>query len=234
LKKTREALREVKRPDNGPVSAEKIREVKRPKKGPAFADARRSTAAAKVEEMGSRTAAAASTASTAAARKVSARAVRATQTPKVAPNLRSLQTIYPQGVNSVSSSSEWEEIELAVDSGATETVVGEDMLTSVETVEGEAFKRGVEYEVASGTTIPNLGEKCFVAIAEEGQRRKMRAQVCAVNKALLSVSRMVQAGNRVVFEQNGSYVEDLQSGEKMYMYEKGGMYMLKMWVEKSF
>ena len=148
--------------------------------------------------------------------------------------LQSLQTIYPEGVNSVAESGDWEEIELAVDSGATETVVGEEMLHSIRTTEGEAFKRGVEYEVANGVTIPNLGEKCFVAVAEEGQRRKMRAQVCAVNKALLSVSRMVQAGNRVVFEHNGSYVEDLHSGEKMYMYEKGGMYGLKMLVEKGF
>jgi hypothetical protein len=149
-------------------------------------------------------------------------------------SLQSLRAVYPEGVNSVSQSVDWEEIELAVDSGATETVVGEDMLLSVQTTEGEAFKRGVEYEVASGTTIPNLGEKCFVAVAEEGQRKKMRAQVCAVNKALLSVSRMVQAGNRVVFEQSGSYVEDLHSGEKMYIVEKGGMYMLNMWVEKDF
>ncbi len=148
--------------------------------------------------------------------------------------MQSLRAIYPEGVNSVTQSGDWEEIELAVDSGAAETVVGEDMLRSVQTTEGEAFKRGVEYEVASGTTIPNLGEKFFVAVAEEGQSRKMPAQVCAVNKALLSVSRMVQAGNRVVFEQTGSYVEDLQSGEKMYMYEKGGMYMLKMWGEKDF
>ena len=62
----------------------------------------------------------------------------------------------------------------------------------------------------------------------------MRAQVCDVNKERLSVSRMVQAGNRVVFEQNGSYVEDVQSGERMHMVEKGGMYMLKVWVEKGF
>ena len=47
---------------------------------------------------------------------------------------------------------------MAVDSGATETVVGEDMLQSVETKEGEASKKGVQYEVASGTLIPNLGE----------------------------------------------------------------------------
>ena len=45
---------------------------------------------------------------------------------------------------------EWEEIELAVDSGAIETVVSEDMLTSIETTEGNAYKRGVQYEVASG------------------------------------------------------------------------------------
>ena len=148
--------------------------------------------------------------------------------------LQSLQAVYPQGVNSVAENGEWEEIELAVDSGATETVVGEEMLHSIKTTEGESFKRGVEYEVANGVTIPNLGEKCFVAVAEEGQRRRMRAQVCAVNKALLSVSRMVHAGNRVVFEQSGSYVEDLQSGERMQMVERGGMSMLKVWVEKGF
>ena len=62
----------------------------------------------------------------------------------------------------------------------------------------------------------------------------MRAPLCAVNKALLSVSRMVQAGNRVVFEEQGSYLEDLHSGEKMYMYEKGGLYKLRIWVEKGF
>ena len=148
--------------------------------------------------------------------------------------LQSLQAVYPQGVNSVAENGGWEEIELAVDSGATETVVGEDMLHSIKTTEGESFKRAVEYEVANGVTIPNLGEKCFVAVAEEGQRRKMRAQVCSVNKALLGVSRMVQAGNRVVFEQSGSYVEDLHSGERMHMEEKGGMYMLKVWVERGF
>ena len=74
--------------------------------------------------------------------------------------------------------------------------------------------------MASGTTIPNLWEKCFVAVADEGQRRKMRTQVRAVNKVSLLVSRMVQVGNRVIFEQGGTYVEGLHSGEKMYMYEK--------------
>ena len=55
-----------------------------------------------------------------------------------------------------------------------------------------------------------------------------------MNKGLLSVRRMVQAGNRVVFDQAGSYVEDRTTGDRMYMAERGGMYMLKLWVKNPF
>ena len=147
--------------------------------------------------------------------------------------LGSLIEVLPEGVKSVSEQ-EWEEIEMAVDSGATETVVGEDMLTSIDTKPGSAFRRGVKYEVASGDLIPNLGEKRFVGVCENGETRNMTAQVCDVNKALLSVKRMVQAGNRVVFEATGGYIEDAQTGERIHMKENGGMYMLKMWVQRPF
>ena len=64
--------------------------------------------------------------------------------------------------------------------------------------------------------------------------RKMKAQVCEVNKARLSVKRVVQAGNRVVFDSAGSYVEDTYTGERMPLREEGGMYMLKLWVRRLF
>ena len=144
-------------------------------------------------------------------------------------------TVIPAGVNMVGQAEgEWEQIEMAVDSGATETVVGEDMLQGIKLTEGEACRKGVQYEVASGTLIPNLGEKQFVAVGEGGEIRKMTAQVCEVNKALLSVSKMVKAGNRVVFEAEGSYVEDRQNGVCMYLEENGGMYMMKLWVKSGF
>ena len=53
-------------------------------------------------------------------------------------------------------------------------------------------------------------------------------QACDVNKALLSVSRMVQAGNTVVFSKSGSYVEDESTRERIPLREQGGMYMLKL------
>ena len=108
------------------------------------------------------------------------------------------------------------------------------MVTSIETKEGPASRRGVNYEVADGTLIPNLGEKKFTAVSEEGLARNITAQVCSVNKALLSVRKMTKAGNRVVFDDEGSYVEDKKTGERMWMKEEGGMYMLKMWVRKVF
>ena len=117
---------------------------------------------------------------------------------------------------------------MAVDCGATETVVADDMIKAVDTKPGEAMRRGVRYEVASGELIPNLGEKCFTAVGEEGQERAIKAQVWEVNKALLSVHRMVQAGNTVVFSRHGSYAQDDVTGEKIHMREQGGMYMLKL------
>jgi len=146
--------------------------------------------------------------------------------------LGSLGIRMPEGLKSVEEVvPEWEEIEMAVDSGASESVVSEDMLTGIATVEGYAQKKGVQYEVADGTLIPNLGEKKFVAVSDAGVTRQMKAQVCEVNKALLSVRRVVQAGNRVVFAASGSYVQDETSGETMELTEKGGMYMLKLWVK---
>ena len=147
--------------------------------------------------------------------------------------LKLFQTIEPEGVNVIKATGEWEVLELAVDSGATETVVNEEMVSSVEVKEGPASKRGVKYEVATGVRIPNLGEKKFQGITQEGTTRTITAQVCDVNKALLSVKKVVSAGNRVVFDEEGSYIQDKLTGEIMDLREDNGMYMLNMWVKKG-
>ena len=151
------------------------------------------------------------------------------------PKLHLLREIVPEGINSVDiDREEWQEVEMAVDSGATETVVSPDMLTNIETVEGNAYRRGVQYEVASGELIDNKGEKRFEAHGEYGEVRTITAQVCDVNKALLSVKKTVAAGNRVVFEPAGGYIEDLHTGERLQLREEGGMYTLRMWARRPF
>ena len=149
-------------------------------------------------------------------------------------NITMFQTIEPEGFNALGGSKgEWQEVEFAVDSGATETVLSEEMLPEVELKEGAASRRGVEYEVANGEKIPNLGEKKFRGTTVEGTARNITAQVCEVNKALLSVKKVMSAGNRVVFDSEGSYIEDKVTHEKMWMVEDKGMFLLKMWVPRT-
>ena len=54
--------------------------------------------------------------------------------------LKIFKTIEAENVNEIEATGEWEEIEFAVDSGATETVLGEGDLTSIEPKEGAASR----------------------------------------------------------------------------------------------
>ena len=133
------------------------------------------------------------------------------------PRINALQTIEPEGL-SIVQGGEWEEIILYVDSGATETVLRRDMLSSVEVTEGPAFRRNVKYEVANGVRIANEGEMKFTGVTEEGSEREITAQVMEVNKALLAVCKIVKAGNKVILgDDEGSYIEDTRTGERIWM-----------------
>ena len=73
--------------------------------------------------------------------------------------LAGLTTVEPLGINAVPED-EWVEVEATVDSGASETVMGEKTLNGVIGItEGPAFERGVKYECADGEQIPNFGDR---------------------------------------------------------------------------
>ena len=61
--------------------------------------------------------------------------------------------------------------------------------------------------------------------------RSIKAQVCDVNKGLLSVRRMVELGHKVIFAANESYIQDVKTGQRMHLVERKGMYMLKLWTK---
>ena len=122
---------------------------------------------------------------------------------------------------------------MCVDSGALENVIGEGMIQSVDTVPGSASRLGIEYEVANGTRIPNLGEQRVYAVTDEGVRRMLTLQVCDVKKGLLSVSKIAQKDHGVVFDPDGSYIEDTASKERLWLQQQGGMYTFKLWVKRE-
>ena len=47
----------------------------------------------------------------------------------------------------------------------------------------------------------------------------------------MAVKRVCKHGNRVVFDDDGSYVENKSTGERMKIEEDDGDYVLDMWVK---
>ena len=124
-----------------------------------------------------------------------------------------------------------EEVVMAVDSGASATVIGGGH--QVKAVAATNPRPDIKYEVTDGTHIANMGEKSLGACIDAGPLLKLTAQVTEVNKALLSVSKILRAGNRLVFDSAGSYIEHKPSGEWTPLEERGGIYVLKMWVPRE-
>ena len=142
-----------------------------------------------------------------------------------------LQDVRVDGANGLNEEAdEWEEVEMIVDSGASGTVVGANMVRAVEATN---IKSDVSYKLADGSRIPHMGEKSFKAFTDQGHIRHMIAAVTDVDDALLSVSKVVSAGNRVVFDNEGSYIEHKESGEVTPLVTQGSLYELKMWVPKN-
>jgi len=61
----------------------------------------------------------------------------------------------------------------------------------------------------------------------------MRVQAAPVTKPLASVKKIVQAGHKVVFDDEGSYILNKTTGEINMLREEDGNYMLDIWVQPT-
>ena len=63
--------------------------------------------------------------------------------------------------------------------------------------------------------MPNQGEKKFAMMTPEGNWAEATFQVADVTRPLCSVTKICDKGNRVVFLENGGYIENLQTNDRM-------------------
>ena len=127
--------------------------------------------------------------------------------------------------------SEWQPIELTVDSGAADTVAPEDALENFDVDTSEASEEG--FVVADGTKIPNLGKKRgLLATKDWSIPRNIAFPIAPVHKTLLSVSKLTENGHRVVFEPDNAYMEDMKSEERTQLIKRNGLYVLRAWVRQ--
>ena len=133
------------------------------------------------------------------------------------------------GQLSVINEPEWECLRMTVDSGASDTVVPPSFAKNCPLLPSP--KVGVEYEVANGDSVYNLGEKkCTMKINKDSKTNfLMSFQVVEVHKPLLAVSKLVQAGHQVHFDQKNPHIL-LSTGEKLPMILSGGTYEIELWL----
>jgi len=126
----------------------------------------------------------------------------------------------------------WEQMSILIDSGSTETVAPEKSLIGYELISTDWSETGKGYSAANGTDIPNLGEKIVKGQTSNGMWCTMRFQICNVTKPLGSVSRICQAGSRVVFgpPEEGSYIEHIITRKRTMLRQSKGLYYLDMWI----
>ena len=124
----------------------------------------------------------------------------------------------------------WQLLELAVDSGAAETVIPHDLVLGHPIVETEASAGGLYYASATGQPIPNLGEQWLPLATEEGTLRGMTFQAAPVSRPLGSVKKICKSGHTVVFDEEGSYIMNKATGEVNWMREEDGNYIMDLWV----
>ena len=129
---------------------------------------------------------------------------------------------------------EWLEIEVCIDSGACETVMPVSLCPGIEVVDSPQSLEGVEYEVANGGIIPNLGERrCLLMTPGSEVCKRIVFQVADVHKTLMSVSRVADMGYNCHLGKTGGCLEDAQTGERIPLTRKDDLYYFKTWVKKD-
>ena len=143
-----------------------------------------------------------------------------------------LESVTKSTISSIPATS-WRELEVTVDSGACDTVLPTDECTEIALQESPQSKQGLEYEVANGDTIPNLGERRCIMMTQNSQVPKRIAfQVADVHKPLLSVTRAADMGYDCVLGKMGGWLQDSRSKERIPIERKGNLYVMKVWVKE--
>ena len=121
-------------------------------------------------------------------------------------------------------------VELTIDSGAAEHVVGPKDLPHIPR---SPSRKHIQYTMANGQKTSNHGEQHVMAVTRGGHEITFKAQVTDVHRPLMSVSRICDKGNRVVFESHGGYIESLTTGEKIHVHRDHNMYRLQVCVPEA-
>ena len=120
------------------------------------------------------------------------------------------------------------ELDLMLDSGAVTTIMPADTFPGHKPRETEASRRGITYMVANGGEIKNKGEFTVRGVAANGTKMNIIAQASDVTKPLGAAREIVKAGNRIVLDEESSYIENKTTKKRIPITRQNCMFMVTM------
>ena len=127
-----------------------------------------------------------------------------------------------------------------MDSGAHDNVIPKRMLRGRSKIRpSEASRAGIHYVAANNGRIANEGEADFAFETSEGHEWNITFQVAEVNKALASVSSLVDSNCRVTFDRDEvtkadvSYIYNKATGVSTKLRRDRNVWVLDAWIDES-
>ena len=122
---------------------------------------------------------------------------------------------------------------LTVDSGAADHVMPIGWLIMFMVMKSIGQIRGLCYVAANGSRIPNAGEQHVRFMTLDGTWTELVFQLAGINKPLISVSKLIEAGYRVVFDEENSYIMHKKTRKIIKMTKERGVFVIDAYVQKS-
>ena len=120
------------------------------------------------------------------------------------------------------------EFEVALDSGSVVHVCAPDDCPGYRCEDSPGSRRGQEFLVGDGGTIPNLGQS-QLNLSDDGKDIQSVFQIAAVTRPLMSVGRICDEGHSITFNNVMAIVSD-KGGEELCRFHRkdGGLYVARM------
>ena len=129
---------------------------------------------------------------------------------------------------------EWIEIEITVDSGACVTVMPRSLCPGISILQNRLSREGVEYEVANGAHIPNVGERrCELMTSGSSIKKLMTFQVADVHAALLSVTDCADMGFDCYLGAASGHLTDRTTGENIPLERRENLYIMRACIRQD-
>ena len=116
-----------------------------------------------------------------------------------------------------------------VDSGAAENVLPPSECLHVRLEPTQRSRAGIGFRGAGGDRIHNYGQRTFRARLQGGSTAKCTWQVADVKRPLMSVGKMIEAGNKVHLDGNPRVVRP--NGQSIPLRKAGNVYLIDLWVK---